>query len=84
MPTPRDMFKPGDEVLYSGIYLVTHTRTHIQPHEVTCVSGNRFPACRQCQRPRFRLVRAATLITVNEYFRPQPPMTMERPAFAAE
>ena len=44
----------------SGIYLVTHDRNHVPPHEVTIVLGERFPPCRGCgEHPRFRAVKLA-------------------------
>jgi hypothetical protein len=38
-----DVFKPGDTVQASSIYLVTHDPNHTQAHEVTCIYGKRFP-----------------------------------------
>jgi hypothetical protein len=63
------VYKPGDTVEKSGIYLVTHDTDHAQPHEVTCVYGKRFPPCRSCEHPRFELVRAAQHIESNEHFK---------------
>jgi len=62
-------FKPGDVVETSGIYEVEHDRNHAKMHEVTCVYGKRFPPCRGCQHPRFKLVRAAQHIEQNEHFK---------------
>lgn len=64
-----DVFKPGETVPHSGIYLVTHDPAHTEPHEVTCVYGKRFPPCRDCDHPRFKLVRAAQHIESNEHFK---------------
>lgn len=64
-----DVFKPGATVEHSGIYLVTHDTTHTQPHEVTCVFGKKFPPCRGCSHPRFKLVRAAQHIESNDNFK---------------
>jgi hypothetical protein len=38
-----EIFKPGDTVPHSGIYLVTHDPNHAEAHEVTCVYGKKFP-----------------------------------------
>lgn len=63
------VFKPGDMVEASGIYEVEHDTGHAQRHEVTCVYGKRFPPCRTCPHPRFKLVRAAQHIEQNEHFK---------------
>ncbi len=64
-----DIFKPGDKVAASGIYEVTHDTEHKQRHEVTCVHGKKFPPCRGCNHPRFKLVRAAKHIELDDTFR---------------
>jgi hypothetical protein len=64
-----DTFRPGQEVKRSGIYKVTHDPKHSQPHEVTCVFGKKFPPCRDCEHPRFELVRPAIHIEQHEYFK---------------
>jgi len=64
-----DVFKPGQDVPRSGIYLVTHDAHHSDPHEVTCVYGKKFPPCRGCDHPRFKLVRAAIHIASHEHFK---------------
>jgi hypothetical protein len=64
-----DVFKPGDKVPNSGIYEVTHDRHHPK-HEVTCVAHKHFPPCNHCgSHPRFKLVRKAVHITVDENFK---------------
>jgi len=53
-------FKPGEKCEASGIYLVTHDRNHVSPHEVTVILGELFPPCRACgQHASFRAVRLA-------------------------
>ena len=53
-------FRPGEKCEASGIYLVTHDRNHVPPHDVTVVLGEPFPPCRGCgQQPRFRAARLA-------------------------
>lgn len=64
-----DIFKPGDKVLRSGIYQVTHDPSHAENHEVTCVFGKTFPPCGGCRHPRFKLVRPAQHIEQNEHFK---------------
>jgi hypothetical protein len=69
MASIGDVFKPGEKVLHSGIYEVTHDKAHTQKHEVTCVHGKIFPPCKGCgQHPRFKLVRAALHVEGNENF----------------
>jgi hypothetical protein len=64
-----DVFKPGEKVIQSGIYLVTHDPAHAKPHEVTCVYGKPFPPCRGCDHPRFKLVRGAQHIESHDHFK---------------
>jgi hypothetical protein len=69
MANAGDVFKPGDDVPNSGIYRVVHDPKHAQEHEVTCISGKKFPPCRGCAHPRFVLVKAALHIDAHEHFR---------------
>jgi len=62
-------YKPGDLILHSGVYSVTHAPAHSQPYEVTCTYGNRFPLCLQCRRPRFVLMHSAPHIETHEHFK---------------
>jgi len=63
-------YKPGDQVEASGIYCVTHDPTHTQEHEVTVVFGKKFPPCNHCGgHPRFRAIRLAEHIEVNQHFK---------------
>ena len=65
-----EVFKPGQKVQASGIYLVTHDPYHNAPHEVTCVYGHTFPPCNHCgDHPRFKLVKAAQHVAQNEHFK---------------
>lgn len=64
-----DVFKPGQECGASGIYEVTHDTAHKQKHEVTVVFGKRFPPCRGCEHPRFKLVHAAKHIDNDDTFK---------------
>jgi hypothetical protein len=64
------IYRPGEEVPFSGIYGVIHDPKHVASHEVTCVKGERFPPCNGCgHHPRFTLVRAAHHIGNHEQFR---------------
>jgi hypothetical protein len=70
MASIGDVFKPGEKVPHSGIYLVTHDTQHAAEREVTCVFGKVFPPCKGCgQHPRFKLVKAAMHIDGHEHFR---------------
>jgi YjzC-like protein len=63
-------FSPGEEIPRSGIYVVKH-HGHHHDHEVTCLSGERFPECRDCKRKvRFSLVVAARAIKRHTHFQP--------------
>ena len=66
-------YKPGDEVPYSGIYKVKHDDKHVlEPHEVTCVKGKKFPPCNGCgEYPRFTLIKAAHHIDTSQHFIPK-------------
>lgn len=62
-------FKPGDKVPNSGIYKVLHDKKRTEDHEVTCIAHKRFPPCRDCEHPRFVLVRRALHVEVHELFK---------------
>jgi hypothetical protein len=68
-PSIGQNFKPGDKVEVSGLYEVVHEPKHTQRHEILCIDGNTFPSCGGCDYPRFRLIRAAQPVEVNEHFR---------------
>lgn len=66
----KEIYGPGEKVPKSGIYRVVHDENHESPHEVTCVSDEPFPPCRNCgDAARFALVRAAQHITEHEQFK---------------
>lgn len=69
MAAVGDEFKPGEKVPNSGIYGVTHDPKHEQYHEVTCIAHKRFPPCRNCDHPRFVLVKKALHIEQHEHFK---------------
>lgn len=61
-------FRPGEDVPKSGIYKVSHSGHH-HDHEVTCLSGERFPDCHQCgDRVRFSLLIAAHAVQRHTHF----------------
>lgn len=63
-----DGFKPGENILTTGIYTVTHYQ-HRLPHEVFAVEGDQFPACRRCgSRIRFNLLQPARHISADHDF----------------
>ena len=52
-----EYFKPGDKVVRSGIYNVTHGGGHMPDHPVTCMFGKHFPKCDDCDdAARFTLI----------------------------
>jgi hypothetical protein len=62
------VFKPGDIVPESGIYSVLHDNNHRLAHEVTCIRDRKFPPCRNCEQPRFKLKHAAIHISDHPAF----------------
>ena len=62
-------FRPGDPIPESGIYWVKHEPSHAPEHAVTCIYGSKFPPCRECNHPQFKLVHSATHIKNHEFFR---------------
>jgi hypothetical protein len=59
-----DEFKPGDSCSRSGIYMVTHAKPHIEPHEVTAITGDEFPQCYGClEKVRYVLARPSAHLT---------------------
>ncbi len=72
MAQAGDTFKPGEKVPNSGVYRVSHDRGHHESHDVTAISGRRFPPCRGCEHGvRFLLVYAAHHISDHEHFKGQ-------------
>jgi hypothetical protein len=67
-PSIGQNFKPGDNVEVSGLYEVVHDPKHTQRHEILCVYGNIFPPCGGCAYPRFKLIRMAELVEMDEHF----------------
>lgn len=62
------MHRTGEEISESGIYRVHHGQ-HRLPHEVTLLSGKRFPRCSKCgEEVRFELLRAARVETHHHSF----------------
>jgi len=62
--------KPGERVPRSGIYDVIHQSPHAvsDHHQVTCVTGERFPPCRDCKAGvKYRLFRAAYHLSEHPY-----------------
>ncbi|HEV3036643.1 MAG TPA: hypothetical protein VHA33_02550 [Candidatus Angelobacter sp.] len=61
-------FKPGDQVLTTGIYTATHHQ-HRRAHEVLAVKGERFPNCKKCGTSvSFDLLHAAGPIELDRDF----------------
>jgi hypothetical protein len=51
-------FRPGEKVLRSGVYRVSHS-THRLMHEAALLVGDLFPSCRHCaNQVRFELLRS--------------------------
>jgi len=60
--------RPGEKVLRSGIYLVTHAQ-HRGGHESVVLQGSDFPRCKHCgQQVRYRLLRSAFPIEADRDF----------------
>jgi len=63
------VYKCGDLVRETGIYEVSHDRTHRTAHEVVMLAGDAFPPCETCEsRVRFRLLRTAPYIFQDQDF----------------
>jgi hypothetical protein len=73
VPSPEEgrmaqEFKPGEQVLSSGVYRVLH-KDHRDEHDATLREGELFPMCTVCNHDvRFRLVQSARLIDRDEDF----------------
>lgn len=64
--------RPGEKVLKSGIYRVSHAPDCAGDHEVTCVFGRVFPTCNKCgDRAQFSLTRYAADVETHQLFRPE-------------
>jgi len=69
MTSKVERFSAGAPVPSSGIYSAVHTGHPKQEHEVTCIRGKRFPACRVCgTKAAFVLVRKAKYVRHHELF----------------
>ena len=65
---PNGHFKPGEQVLTTGIYTATHHQ-HRRSHDVLVAKGERFPSCKKCgTRVHFELLQAATHIEGDRDF----------------
>ena len=62
--------KPGDAVLESGVYEVTHESCLSGASELIFIAGQQLPACRTCgSKVRFQLKRATPHISEDSDFR---------------
>jgi hypothetical protein len=69
MTSKGERFSAGTTVPSSGIYAAVHTGHPKQDHEVTCIRGKKFPACRDCgAKVGFILVRKAKHVKHHELF----------------
>jgi hypothetical protein len=60
--------RPGSIVQESGVYRVVHDPKHRQAHDVTCIEGRKFPACKGCKGVEFTLRCGARHIADHESF----------------
>lgn len=68
-----EFYKPGDKIVRSGIYRVTHAGDCDVEQEVTCVFGRVFPRCLKCgEEASFSLVRYAQDVEGHPSFKPLP------------
>lgn len=64
-----EKFNAGDRVPNSGVYRVSHAGEHSQPHYVTALYGDAFPACRECVRGVcFELAMSAMHVNAHPLF----------------
>ena len=69
-----DFYKPGDRIVQSGIYNVTHYEAHLPDHRVTCMFGRQFPECEACgEAVRFTLISYAKDVDSEPCFKPAAP-----------
>jgi hypothetical protein len=62
-------FEAGNRAPSSGVYKVVHGRQHVEPHHVTVLYGDTFPACLEClHRVRFELAIPAAHINAHPLF----------------
>jgi hypothetical protein len=45
----REQYTPGQIAPVSGVYTIVHHRGHRDDHDVVVISGDEFPACRECK-----------------------------------
>jgi hypothetical protein len=63
------MFRPGTEVLSTGVYKAVHARQHAPAHYVIALSGETFPTCSECSTEvRFELAISATHVMSHPQF----------------
>ena len=64
----EQVYRPGDTVPRSGIYLVVHAQ-HRGEHEAVVLDGAPFPECKHCRNDvSFRLLRSAAPIEDDRDF----------------
>jgi len=68
------IFKPGDQAPWSGIYKASHDGVHVTEHYVTSLAGEVFPECVQCAAVvRFEAAVSAVYIGAHPHFYRQGP-----------
>ena len=68
-----EFYEPGDRVVRSSIYRVSHADGCDVEQEVTCVFGRVFPPCLKCgEEVSFSLVRYAQDVGGHPSFKPLP------------
>ncbi len=68
--TTYRVYRPGETVPESGIYLVHHSGNHRQEHELVLLKERAFPACEICDcAVRFELIQTAPYVLDDEDFR---------------
>jgi len=69
MTSKEERFSAGATIPSSGIYSAVHKGHGKDAHEVTCLRGKKFPACRECgANVGFFLVRKAKHVRSHELF----------------
>jgi hypothetical protein len=64
-----ETFEAGDRAPSSGIYKAVHANLHAEPHYVTALYGDTFPACQKCSRKiRFELAISAVHLNAHPLF----------------
>ena len=62
--------QPGQTASTTGVYIVMHGKNHAEPHYVTVLFDEVFPACNHCgNQVRFELAVSAVYAGAHPFFK---------------